>query len=39
VRFSWVKGHSGDEMNDLVDLLAVEAATTQRGRSGSNFEP
>ncbi len=38
VRFSWVKGHSGDEMNDLVDLLAVEAATTQRGRSGAHFE-
>ena len=39
VSFSWVKGHSGDEMNDLVDLLAVEAATTQRGRSGPHFEP
>ena len=38
VRFSWVKGHSGHDMNDLVDLLAVEAATTQRGRSGSHFE-
>src|SRR4051794_33808376 len=34
VRFQWVKGHSGDPMNDLVDRLAVEAATTQRGRSG-----
>ena len=34
VRFSWVKGHSGDPMNDLVDVLAVEAAQTQRGRSG-----
>jgi uncharacterized phage-like protein YoqJ len=30
-----VKGHSGDEMNDLVDRLAVEAAATQRGRSGT----
>ncbi len=26
VGFSWVKGHSGDRMNDLVDRLAVEAA-------------
>lgn len=26
VRFRWVKGHSGDQMNDLVDRLAVEAA-------------
>lgn len=24
VAFRWVKGHSGDEMNDLVDALAVE---------------
>jgi len=39
VRFSWVKGHSGDKMNDLVDLLAVEAAATQRGASGDRFVP
>jgi len=26
--FTWVKGHSGEPMNDLVDALAVEAATT-----------
>lgn len=26
VSFQWVKGHSGDEMNDLVDRLAVAAA-------------
>lgn len=24
VRFEWVKGHSGDQLNDLVDALAVE---------------
>ena len=24
--FRWVKGHSGDSMNDLVDLLAVAAS-------------
>jgi len=35
VDFRWVKGHSGDVMNDLVDRLAVEAATTQRGRVGT----
>ena len=34
VGFRWVKGHGGDPMNDLVDRLAVEAAETQRGRSG-----
>lgn len=34
VTFSWVKGHGGDPMNDLVDRLAVEAAATQAGRSG-----
>jgi ribonuclease HI len=26
VEFRWVKGHSGDPMNDLVDRLAVAAA-------------
>jgi ribonuclease HI len=35
VTFQWVKGHAGDPMNDLVDRLAVEAATTQQARSGS----
>jgi ribonuclease HI len=25
ISFRWVKGHSGDPMNDLVDRLAVEA--------------
>jgi ribonuclease HI len=35
VTFRWVKGHSGDRMNDLVDLLAVEAAQTQSARSGT----
>ncbi len=34
VGFRWVKGHSGNAMNDLVDRLAVDAATSQRGRSG-----
>jgi ribonuclease HI len=35
VTFRWVKGHSGDRWNDLVDMLAVEAAQTQRGRTGT----
>lgn len=30
VAFRWVKGHSGDEMNDLVDRLAVEASREAR---------
>jgi ribonuclease HI len=34
VEFAWVKGHSGDRMNDLVDRLAVEAALAQTGRTG-----
>ncbi|MGO9344271.1 MAG: ribonuclease H [Acidimicrobiales bacterium] len=34
VKFRKVQGHSGDPMNDLVDQLAVEAATSGRGRSG-----
>ncbi len=35
VKFRKVQGHSGDPMNDLVDQLAVEAATSGSGRSGS----
>ena len=34
IRFRWVKGHSSDPMNDLVDRLAVAAAATQSGVSG-----
>jgi hypothetical protein len=34
VTFTWVKGHSGDEWNDVVDRLANEAAETQTARSG-----
>lgn len=35
LRFRWVKGHGSDPMNALVDGLAVEAATSQTGRSGT----
>jgi ribonuclease HI len=35
ITFRWVKGHSTDPMNDLVDRLAVEAALKQAGRSGT----
>jgi uncharacterized phage-like protein YoqJ len=34
VGFRWVKGHGSDPVNDLVDRLAVEAARTQRERTG-----
>lgn len=34
IEFEWVKGHSGDAMNDVVDRLAVEAAQQQAARSG-----
>jgi ribonuclease HI/uncharacterized phage-like protein YoqJ len=34
VTFQWVKGHSGDQWNDVADLLATEAAATQEPRSG-----
>jgi ribonuclease HI len=37
VTFRWVKGHSGDPMNDLVDRLAVEAALEQHERSGDSL--
>ena len=29
VTFEWVKGHSGDRMNDVVDQLATQAAARQ----------
>ena len=32
IRFTWVKGHSGDAMNDFVDVLATAAADAQLGR-------
>jgi ribonuclease HI len=31
ISFRWVKGHSGDEMNDLVDRLAVEQSHAVSG--------
>jgi ribonuclease HI len=34
VAFRWVKGHSGDEMNDLVDRLAVAESARASGVSG-----
>ncbi|MFQ5556182.1 MAG: ribonuclease H [Acidimicrobiales bacterium] len=35
ISFRWVKGHSGDEWNDIADRLAVEAVETRRGRAGT----
>lgn len=38
--FRWVKGHSGNPMNDLVDGLAVAEATAQReAANGSTASP
>ncbi len=37
LRFRWVKGHGSDPFNDLVDRLAVAAATSQQG--GEGLEP
>lgn len=37
--FRWVKGHGSDIHNDLVDRLAVQAATSQRGGEGAAPPP
>lgn len=34
ITFTWVKGHAGDEWNEVADRLAAEAARTQVGRTG-----
>ncbi len=33
--FRWVKGHDGDEWNDVADRLAVEAVGARAGRTGT----
>lgn len=35
ITFRWVRGHGNDRMNDFVDRMAVEASTTQEGRTGT----
>ncbi len=37
LRFFWVKGHSGDEMNDLVDALAV--AEVEKLKASASNKP
>ena len=36
ITFQWVKGHSDDPMNDLVDRLAVQACVTQQPAAGEH---
>jgi len=35
IAWKWVKGHAGDFWNDVVDQLALAAATTQQPTSGT----
>ena len=34
VTFEWVKGHSGDRMNDVVDALATDGGRPPGARAG-----
>jgi ribonuclease HI len=34
ITFRWVKGHSGDKLNDVVDLLAVAASKNAASTGG-----
>jgi ribonuclease HI/uncharacterized phage-like protein YoqJ len=37
IRFTWVKGHSGDRWNDVADRLAVQAMRLQDDFAGDNL--
>lgn len=39
ITFRWVKGHAGNEWNDLADRLAVAASATQQGVQGEGTPP
>jgi ribonuclease HI len=39
VSFRWVKGHSGDRWNEVVDQLALAAATAGHGTLGPQRAP
>ncbi len=38
IHFTWVKGHAGNVMNDLVDVLANTAARTQQAMASAPVE-
>jgi len=39
ITFRWVKGHAGNEWNDMADRLAVQAAAAQGGVEGEGPPP
>ena len=39
ITFRWVKGHGGNQWNDIADRLAVQASVTQQGTEGKGPPP
>ena len=39
VKFEWVKGHAGNEMNERADILATKALTKEILKEDTGYTP